>query len=339
MKINIIFKAGIPSAQKKGGGDLIVSKMLYESLKKREDVEVYFNGSPKNGPYDILHFHSLGDVFFKYVKSGDKIVFTAHVIPETMVGSAILAEKWENIFSQYLLFFYNQADVVIAVSILEAEKLKEMGVKSKIAIIPNGVDLSLFKKDKDLRDTTRREFGIKDDEIVILSVGHMIKRKGFDTFANIAKKLPNYKFVWVGGIPFSVFSGGYSEIKKIQENPPLNMILPGTYYHKELNKFYNMADIFFFPSRQENFSMAILEAAAVGLPLILRDLEEYKEPLAPNYIAGTEENFVEKVKLLAEDKNLREEYSQRAKYIAEKYNIERTTEEAVKIYQSLLEIQ
>ena len=85
--------------------------------------------------------------------------------------------------------------------------------------------------------------------------------------------------------------------------------------------------------------MAILEAAAVGLPLILRDLEEYKEPLAPNYIAGTEENFVEKVKLLAEDKNLREEYSQRAKYIAEKYNIERTTEEAVKIYQSLLEIQ
>lgn len=340
IKVNIIFKPGIPSARTKGGGDQTACKMLYEALKKRNDIEVYYNGPIKEGPYDILHFHSLGDVFFKYLKKENKskIVFTAHVIADTMLGSALLAEKWKGLFSQYLLLFYNQADVVIAVSPLEVEKLKEMGVKTKIVFIPNGVDLSLFKKDENLRRNTREEFNIKEDDIVLLSVGHMIKRKGFDTFAKMAERLPQYKFVWVGGIPFSFLSGGYSEIKKIIKNPPENLILPGPCPHDELNKFYNMADIFFFPSRQENFSIAVLEASAVGLPLLLRDLEEYKEPLSPYYMAGTEETFQEKIQLLAENKDLREEYSKKALKIAEKYNIERVADETVKVYKEILNL-
>lgn len=339
IKVNLIFKPGIPSARKKGGGDQTACKMLYEALKKRNDVEVYYNGSIKEGPYDILHFHSLGDVFFRYTKqdSKSKIVFTAHVIADTMLGSAILAERWKSIFSQYLLLFYNQADAVIAVSPLEVEKLREMGVKSEIIFIPNGIDLSLFKKDEYLRKKTREEYGIKEDDIVFLSVGHIIKRKGFDTFAKTAQELPQYKFVWVGGIPFSFLSGGYSEIKKILKNPPENLILPGPHPHEELNKFYNMADIFFFPSRQENFSIAVLEASAVGLPLFLRDLEEYKEPLSPFYVPWNERNLLEKIKELAEDKKLREEYSKKALKIAEKYDINKTTEATVNLYKRLLE--
>uniref|UniRef100_A0A7V3ZJI5 Glycosyltransferase family 1 protein n=1 Tax=Dictyoglomus thermophilum TaxID=14 RepID=A0A7V3ZJI5_DICTH len=340
IKVNLLFKPGIPSARKKGGGDQTACKMLYEALKKRNDVEVYYNGTLKEGPYDILHFHSLGDVFFKYAKqsSDSKIVFTAHVIADTMLGSAILAERWKSLFAQYLLLFYNQADAVIAVSPLEVEKLKEMGVKSEIIFIPNGIDLSLFKKDEKLRKEMRKAFSISDNEIVLLSVGHIIKRKGFDTFAKVAEALPQYKFVWVGGIPFSFFSGGYGEIKKILKDPPPNLILPGPIPHEELNKFYNMADIFFFPSRQENFSIAVLEASAVGLPLLLRDIEEYKAPLSPHYVPWNENDVIQKIIQLAEDKSLREEYSKRATEIAKTYNIEKTTEATVNLYKKLLGI-
>lgn len=341
IKVNLIFKPGIPSARKKGGGDQTACKMLYEALKKRNDVEVYYNGSIKEGPYDILHFHSLGDVFFRYAKQENKskIVFTAHVIPDTMLGSAILAERWKSIFSQYLLLFYNQADAVIAVSPLEIQKLKEMGVKTEIVFIPNGIDLSLFKKDETLRKKTREEFGIKENDIVLLSVGHIIKRKGFDTFVKAAQELPQYKFVWVGGIPFSFLSGGYSEIKKFLKNPPENLILPGPYPHEELNKFYNMADIFFFPSRQENFSIAVLEASAVGLPLLLRDLEEYKEPLTPYYLPWNEKNVISKIQELAKNIDLRKEYSEKALKIAEKYDIYKVTEATVNLYKNLLELK
>ncbi|MCX7846271.1 MAG: glycosyltransferase family 4 protein [Dictyoglomaceae bacterium] len=339
IKVNLVFKPGIPSARKKGGGDQTACLMLYSALKRRDDVEVFLNGTTKEEPFDIIHFHSLGDVFFRYTKKEyqDRIIFTAHVIPDTMIGSAVLADKWKGIFSQYLLLVYNQARAVIAVSPFEAEKLKEMGVKSEIVVISNGIDLRKFKKNEELRIKTRKEYEVKDEETVLLSVGHIIKRKGFDTFVRMAERFPEYKFVWVGDIPFSFFSEGFTEAKKIKENPPKNLILTGGKSHEELPRFYNMADIFFFPSRQENFSVAVLEAASCGLPLLLRDLPEHKEPFSDSYIAGEEENFEEKIKLLAENKELREEYSRRALELAKKYDIDRIAEETVKLYRRILE--
>ncbi len=339
IRVNLVFKPGIPSARRKGGGDQTACFMLYSALKRRGDIEVFLNGSKKDEPFDIIHFHSFGDIFFRYAKKEyqDRIIFTAHVIPDTMIGSAILADKWKGVFTQYLLLFYNQARVVIAVSPLEAEKLKEIGVKSEIVVIPNGIDIRKFRRDEELRIKARGEYKIKEEEIVFLSVGHLIKRKGFDTFVKIAEKFPQHKFVWVGDIPFSFLSGGFAEAKKIKENPPENLILPGGMPHEELPKFYNMADVFFFPSHQENFSVAVLEAASCGLPLLLRDLPEYKEPLFDSYIAGDEESFEEKIKLLIENRDLREEYSRRALELAKKYDIDRIAEETVKLYRRILE--
>jgi 1,2-diacylglycerol-3-alpha-glucose alpha-1,2-galactosyltransferase len=338
IKVNLIFKPGIPSARKKGGGDQTSCKMLYNALNKRDDVEAFFNAKLKDGPFDIIHFHSLGDVFWKFVEDySNRIIYTAHVIPETMVGSAILADKWKPILTQYLLFFYNQARVVIAVSPYEKKILEEIGVKTKIVYIPNGIDIEKFKPIPEIRRKMREEFNLNKNDIAILSVGHVIKRKGFDTFVKTAMALPKYKFFWIGGIPFSILSSGYSEAKKILENPPKNLYFLGPHPHDELPKFYNMADIFFFPSRQENFSIAVLEAASCGLPLILRNLEEYIEPFSPNYISfDNEEDAIEKVEKLCEDAKLREEYSKKSIGIAHKYDINRVAEETVKVYKEVI---
>ncbi|PMQ00692.1 MAG: glycosyl transferase family 1, partial [Dictyoglomus sp. NZ13-RE01] len=246
IKVNIIFKPGIPSARKKGGGDQTACKMLYSALQKRDDVEVYYNANLKDGPFDIIHFHSLGNSFFKFLKTHENIIITAHVIPDTMIGSAILAERWKNIFTQYLLLFYNSAKIVIAVSPSEKAKLEEMGVTSKVIYIPNGIDTEKFRVDLKVRKMMRELYNIKENEIVIICSGHTIKRKGFDSFVKVAKSLPQYKFFWIGGIPFSFLSSGYSEVKRVQASPPPNLFLPGPQPHEEIYKFYNMADIFFF---------------------------------------------------------------------------------------------
>ncbi|MGB9857792.1 MAG: glycosyltransferase family 4 protein [Dictyoglomaceae bacterium] len=338
LRVNLIFKPGIPSARKKGGGDQTACKMLYEALKRREDVEVFFNAKPEDGPFDVIHFHSLSDFLGEYKsKYPEKIIYTAHIIPDTLNGSTSFSEIWKPIYSQYLLLLYNRAKVVIAVSPYEKIKLEEMGVKSKIVYIPNGVDLRTFKPDPEIRKIMREKFNIKDDDIVILSVGQTIKRKGFDSFAKVAKELSEYKFFWVGGIPFSILSSGYSEVKRIKTNPPPNLFLIGPQPHDEIHKFYNMADIFFFPSRQENFSIAVLEASSCGLPLLLRDLPEYREPLSPFYIPSKEEDFVKNLKILAENPQLRKEYSEKALKLAWKYDIDRVAEETVKIYKEVVE--
>jgi len=233
--------------------------------------------------------------------------------------------------------FYNRAQAVIAVSPYEKAKLEELGVKSKIVVIPNGVDREIFKPDPQIRKAMRESFNIKDNEIVILSVGQTITRKGIDSFIKVARELPQYKFFWLGGMPFSILSSGYSEVKKIQDNPPSNLFFLGPKPHEEIYKYHNMADIFFFPSRQENFSVAVLEAASSGLPLLLRDLIEYKEPLSPFYIPSKEEDFTKNVKELAENSEKRKEFSEKALRLAEKYDINKIVDEIIKVYREVIE--
>ncbi|PMQ00691.1 MAG: glycosyl transferase family 1, partial [Dictyoglomus sp. NZ13-RE01] len=145
-----------------------------------------------------------------------------------------------------------------------------------------------------------------------------------------------YKFFWIGGIPFSFLSSGYSEVKRVQASPPPNLFLPGPQPHEEIYKFYNMADIFFFPSRQELFPMAPIEAASCGLPLLLRNLKEYEDIFFDSYIPSTEEDFVNKIVELAENYDLRMKMSQKAIALANTYDINKIADQTVKVYRNIL---
>ncbi|PMQ00743.1 MAG: glycosyl transferase family 1, partial [Dictyoglomus sp. NZ13-RE01] len=249
LKVNIIFKdLKFFSASKVGSGDKSLCLILYNALKKRKDIEVYFNEDCASNNFDIIHIHSVNSKVFSIIKNANtsNIVITAHIIPETIEGSSWFDKIWKPFFTIHLKRIYNQAKLVIAVSPYTKQKLEELHLKPKIVYIPNGIDRDIFKPDPKVRSYMREKYKLDDKDIVILSVGQTIKRKGFDSFVKVAKSLPQYKFFWIGGIPFSFLSSGYSEVKRVQASPPPNLFLPGPQPHEEIYKFYNMADIFFF---------------------------------------------------------------------------------------------
>lgn len=133
-----------------------------------------------------------------------------------------------------------------------------------------GVDVEKFKPDAYERAKLRGQFGINDDDVVFAFMGRLKRDKGvyelLKAFDVLASKYDNAKLVLIGnseGIDENSMQG-YPNIK-IGEN----LILYG--FTKEPYKTLNIADVFCLPSYREGFGMSVIEAAAVGLPVICSD--------------------------------------------------------------------
>ncbi|MGI5848065.1 MAG: glycosyltransferase family 4 protein [Candidatus Cryptobacteroides sp.] len=130
-----------------------------------------------------------------------------------------------------------------------------------IGVFPNCVDTMIFYK-KDEKEL-RKKLGILPDDFVVIFVGAFIPRKGPNRLAEAITKIndPHLKVIFVG----KVFSGY-----------PFDFNCPGIVYkgaldHEILPKFLNAADVFVLPTRNEGCCNAIVEALAVGLPIISSD--------------------------------------------------------------------
>lgn len=71
---------------------------------------------------------------------------------------------------------------------------------------------------------------------------------------------------------------------------------------------------------QETFGLVILEAAAAGLPLLLRDLKQYRETFTGGYEQGNDEDFTTIIKKFYHDKEYYNLWQQAAKTIAQRYD-------------------
>jgi glycosyltransferase involved in cell wall biosynthesis len=123
------------------------------------------------------------------------------------------------------------------------------------------------------RQAFREEYGIGDDEEVVLTVAQLTPRKGLYDFLALAKECPEKKWIWVGGLPYGAMSKNYRRIKKIKRHPAENVIFTG--HIADISHAYSGADVFFLPSYAETFGLVILEALSCGLPVIARDIPEY----------------------------------------------------------------
>jgi 1,2-diacylglycerol-3-alpha-glucose alpha-1,2-galactosyltransferase len=321
----------------KGGGIYSVFSENVRILKQR-GIDVKINSSEK---CDLLHAHSLGPKFLRMSKLyRNRCVASAHTVAETIPGRFAFPWLWLPFFKLYLRFAYNQATVVIAVSPLVRENLLRLGVKSEIIFLPNGINRERFKRDEILGKKFRDKYGIKEDDFVALCSGQILPAKGVETFCRAAKKLPDIRFVWIGGRPLGVLSSEFVKVSQMVKSAGPNVVFTGDIPYEnreELVGAYSAANLFFFPSFQENFSMSILEAASVGLPLLLRDNKEYADVYQGNYLkAKNDQEFAELVMKLKRDQEFYDLYSKKAEEIAKTYDIQKITDDLLKIYERLI---
>lgn len=271
-----------------------------ELLRAKGDVEVVVNGE---GWGEVLHAHSYGPYYFwKGRRYKGRRVFTAHVVPESVIESLPLWRLWMPVARWYFRKVYNYADVCIAVSPEVEEAIRALGVRSRIVQIPNPIDLDRFAQSPELRAQFRKRFLLPEDAFVVLGVGQLEGRKGVDDFLDVAAACPDLTFVWVGGRPFGVMTEGLVRINRRIAQAGPNVRCVGMVPYEDMPGVYNAADMLLFPSKQETFGLVPLEAAAVGLPVVLRDLPVFRGIYRQPYLAAsTTSEFVTLTQRLASD--------------------------------------
>ncbi len=134
-------------------------------------------------------------------------------------------------------------------------------------VIHNGVDEKQFHRDKKVALTLKKELKIKHSERIILSVGALEERKGFQyiihALPKVLKKEKDIKLIIVGD---GNFKGKLINLAK--EFGVLSSIL-FIDYSEHMNTVYNLADVFMLLSQKEAFGMVVLEAMAVELPVVV----------------------------------------------------------------------
>lgn len=240
---------------------------------------------------DIQHFHTVDPQFF--VKMHDHRcvnIAYCHFLPDTLEGSLQLPGVAFKVFSKYVVQFYKSADRLVVVNPSFIDDLVAYGIdRKKIYYIPNFVSKEQFySKSEEQRNSIRKKYGFGPNDFIVFDAGQVQTRKGVLDFVDVAKKCPEFQFVWAGGFSFGKITDGYEELKKVQENPPKNVHFLGIVPREEMVDLYNMADVLFMPSYNELFPMTILEAVNLNIPLVLRDLDLYKDILFDHYLRGND---------------------------------------------------
>lgn len=151
---------------------------------------------------------------------------------------------------------YEEADLITVPSHYSAQTFIDNKIdRSKLAIIPYGVDLSLFKPYP------------KEDEIFrVIYVGRIEILKGLlfllDAIGNI--KLPDFELTLVGPVS--------NEIKMRLPRYCGNIKIIGAVPKNKLSWYYSQASIFVFPSLLDGLALVIAEAMACGLPIVATDI-------------------------------------------------------------------
>lgn len=254
---------------------------LTRALRRSDSLEVVVNDSAPDA--DITHIQTVGlYALLRLLARGGKKVVSVHVVPDSLVGSLILAKYWRGLARVYLKWFYGRADMLFAVSKMVAtELIDDMKIDpAKVKLMYNTVDMSQYACAPEDRASARKTLGIKDSEFVVLGNGQIQPRKRFDTFVQVARQLPNVRFIWVGGIPFKHLGAEYGHMQDLIATAPRNLKTTGVIPLEQVRAYVHAADVFFLPAEQENHPMCVLEAAGAGLPIILRDIPQYTDTFA-----------------------------------------------------------
>lgn len=240
-------------------------------------------------------------------RQGKKVIVWSHVTAEDAKQVFRFMPLILPLFKKYLSYAYNQADIIFCPSLYTKGLLIAYGIAEKKLIVQsNGVDTEKFFSQKK----------IESKNIIVGTVALAIPRKGINTFLNLAKSFPKNQFIWYGKIYHQLL------VKSLPKEIPSNAKFTG--YVDDILKAYNSLDIFIFPSYEENQGMAILEAAAIGLPILVRDIPVYSGWLEHHVNclkAKTEEEFTQCLKMLIENKELRNRLGKAALALAQEESL------------------
>lgn len=233
---------------------------------------VDFTLDPKDD-YDIVHINTLGlrshHLARKAKKAGKRVVYHAHSTEEDFRNSFIFSNALSGLVKKWLCSCYRSGDVIVTPTEYSKRLISGYGITNPIYPVSNGIDLAKYEPAPGDREAFRSRMGFSDSDKVIIAVGLYFERKGILDFVQMAKDMPDYKFVWFGKTP--LYSVPHKIRKAVRTKLP-NLIFAGYVQPDELKQAYVGCDAYIFPTHEETEGIVLLEALAAEANVIIRDI-------------------------------------------------------------------
>lgn len=267
---------------------------------------------------DIIHLHSskigaLGRLIFPSKKN----IYTVHGFDSVRIANPHF------LFIENLL--KNQASYIVGVSEYDKEHLILEGIRNNVVCIYNGIEdksryvVSLFS-DIDLKLADIRSHYTN----VVMCIARDNKQKKIDLFFEIAYKISNVAFVWIGN-------------EDLYTNIPHNVFLMGKI--SNASSYLRYADLFILPSNYEGLPVSIIEALSFNKPVIASNVGGVSEILDGNNGFAVEnrvEDFVEKIIYILSNAERMDKMRKRAKdTFLEKFTIDKMIDSYYRLYETM----
>ena len=227
--------------------------------------------------FDLMHIHApfMSSMLVKSLNVGRHVpvILTYHTKFEIDIPKRVGLKPVQKVVSKFVLDNINAADEVWAVSQKCGESMRTLGYTGEYKVMENGTDFPRGHAEGIKIAQLREAYDLPDDAFIFLFVGRLMWYK------NLRLILDTLKIARERGLSFRAFliGGGADaeEIRRYSDEIGLsrNVIFTGPIYDREyLRVFYDLADLFLFPSTYDTSGIVVKEAAACDCPaLLVRD--------------------------------------------------------------------
>lgn len=225
----------------------------------------------KNNEYTFIHTHTpIASVISRVAakqfrkKNHMKVIYTAHgfhFYKGAPKKSWVIFYPIEKYLSKY-------TDVLITINKEDYDRAKKYFNMKKLYYVPGiGINLNEFI-DNDAFCYDRKDFGIDNDDILLISVGELNKNKNHEIVIKALGEISNPK------IHYMIVGKGSLEnnLKNLARKLNLSDKVHFLGFRNDIKELLKISDIFIFPSFREGLSVSLMEAMASGLPCIVSNI-------------------------------------------------------------------
>lgn len=247
---------------------------------------------------------------------------------------------------EYLTLFY--CDKTVSELIVPTKKTYDLfkekyGVDRNIYIIPTGIEIERFYKDKiDSKkiDELRQKLGFNEDDFIGAFIGRLGQEKNvvflLDVVKELKDKLPKFKFLLVGDGP------DFDEYKKLIKKYHIEdrVVMTGKVPWEEVPYYYHLSNIFLTASHTETQGLTVIEAMASGsVPVCIKD-ESFENSVIDKedgMIFNDKKECKDIIINFYNDRNLLNKISEQGIKNSEKFSSKYFAESVLKVYNKAIE--
>jgi glycosyltransferase involved in cell wall biosynthesis len=284
-----------------------------------------FLRQPQWRDFDVIHAQLFPSQFFM------PLAAKAIGLKATLVTTeqCSITHRRDKIWGKPLdTWFYHYYDKITCVSACTLDNMVDWlpQTREKLVVIQNGVDYHQYALGTADRPARQKP--------IIASVGRLVAQKNYETTLDALAQLKD--------VPFEYWILGTGELEAPLKAQVAQLGLGDKVkflgFRNDIPQLLNQVDVFLLASHWEGLSLAMVEAMAAGLPVVVSDIPEAREAVSPTSGCGvlvnpnSADDIAAKLRSLLVNAELRQEMGQKAQVRASDFDMSRIVQEYLSLY-------